>query len=146
MSSVALTATSVQPCDSLTNTFLWRGGGKIHMSPAIYGLLYACSLIWISYHTCANSALRWLDNGFSVCVLYVCVWHQVCSVHKGQGVVFTYAWGSGFPADHWFDLPCEITTDTDYKSCAGKKKSEKKDPYSENISIHVVRIYLHFYQ
>lgn len=48
-------------------------GDKSHMSPAIYGLLLACSHIWISYHMSVSCALSWLDKGFNVCVSCVCV-------------------------------------------------------------------------
>lgn len=37
-------------------------GKKIHMSPAIYGLLHTGSHTWISYYVGVSSALSWFDK------------------------------------------------------------------------------------
>lgn len=120
---------------------------NIHMSPAVYGLLLASSHTWISYRTSATSASSWLDKGLTLCVS--CVWDQLCWAHEGRGgwgaVALTYAWGSGFPADHWFDSPCEITT---LEICLIYAWEKKKHPHIENIYVYVLffRIHLHLYQ
>lgn len=53
-----------------------RGGGGIHMSPAIYGLLHTRSHAWISYHVCVSGALSWFDKA----PVFVC---SCMSTHGG---------------------------------------------------------------
>lgn len=90
-------------------------GRKIHMSPAIYGLascIHESLIIWVRLALWVE--LQWDKLFVSACMcvcMRLCVRSAVPKHTKGQGVAFTYAWGRTFPADHWFDLPHEITTE-----------------------------------
>lgn len=75
----------------------------------------------------------------------MCVWDQVCWAHGGQGVAFTYAWGSGF-FQLITDLICHVRSLLRsvglQKSCRGKKE---KGAHSETSVCMCVRLHLHLY-
>lgn len=97
MSSLALTATCIHlPIASLQ-------GEKIHMSPAMYGLLHT----WISYHVV--SVMLWAGLVRLQCLCYI--WAHA----GGWGVDFIYAWGSSFPDDCWF-----LTSEQLWRVCPRK--------------------------
>lgn len=68
---------------------------KIHMSPAIYGLLHTRYHTWISYPVGVSAALSWFDEA----TVFVC---SCRSTRGGPGESFIYARGSSFSGDRWF--------------------------------------------
>lgn len=87
MSSQALTATMH------SSPHCFSPGGKIHMSPAIYGLFHTGSHTWISYHVGFSGALSWFHKApvFVSCM-------STCRGSGGGGwmggVYLCYAWFS----------------------------------------------------